>query len=448
MDQPALPLTVFEQFLLCEDRPAYPWSCFARMHFSGPIDHEAFESALRMVIPRHPLLQSRVVIQGRHLLWQRQPDVLPEIRWLPGKTGQAFPPAPYQNLRNEVGLRLFVVEDGESCDVTAQFHHACCDGVGIQTLLSDLLVAYALAKGARTDRVRLPTLDADRLARRGSYGLTFWKLAAMLPRQAAGLPGAFQFFARSPSPLLPHQAAPNEDLPPRAYPATLTYTFAQSETTALNDAAGRLNVTVNDLLTRNLYLALSDWRVRHKAGDVDDWLRVMIPTNLRSARDRLQPATNMVGAIFLDRRGRDFGNPAKLLGGIATELRLTQKYGLGMIFLYALHVLGVIPNGLQSIARQNRCMVSAILSNLGRPLLRCPVPREGGRLVSGNLVLQRTDGAVPLPPYNCVSFTAMEYARRLSMTLHYDPRVLSVAQADDLLSTFVRHVQETASDKQ
>jgi hypothetical protein len=39
-----LHLTVFERFLLCEDRPAYPWSCFARLQFSGRIDRQAFES--------------------------------------------------------------------------------------------------------------------------------------------------------------------------------------------------------------------------------------------------------------------------------------------------------------------------------------------------------------------------------------------------------------------
>ena len=439
-----LPLTVFEELLFWENRPAFPLSCFARLQLSGRIDRQAFEAAVRTVMPRHPLLRSHVEAQGRRLFWKPQPDALPEVRWLSGPTGRLFPPTTYQDLRNEIGLRLLVVENGDSCDVTAQFHHACCDGVGIQALLSDILVAYALAKGAHSNRLRLPDLEPGRLERRGAYGLGFTKLAGMLPRQVIGLAGAARFFARSPSPVLPHRPPNDDDPAPEGYPATRTHVFSQDETTSLNEAAKHLDVTVNDLLARDLYLALGKWRARQGAGNDDEWMRVMIPMNLRSMQDKLLPAANMVGAVFLDRRGRDLGDARQLLAGIARELELIRENGLGLIFIYALHVLGIVPRGLRSIARRGTCMTSSIFSNLGRPLLRCPLPREGGLLVSGNLVLERTDGAVPLVPFACMSATVMEYARRLSMTFHYDPRCVTAAQADDLAAAFVHRVRSTA----
>jgi len=440
-----LPLTVFEEFLLWEDRPAYPWSCFARLQFTGRIDRDAFQSAVQMVMPRHPLLTSRLEMSGRRPSWSVQPDALPEINWLSGPTGQSLPAARQQDLRKEIGLRLFVVESGDSCDVTAQFHHACCDGVGIQSFGNDLVIAYALAKGMRSRRLQLPALDPARLARRGAYGLTFWKLLRMLPEQVLGLPGVGQFFSRSPAPVLPHRAPPDDGPHPAGFPATCTHTFTREETAALGRAAQQLNVTANDLLIRDLYLALDEWRTRHGARDNDEWLRVMVPMNLRSAQDRLLSAANAVGSVFLDRRGRDFDDPAQLLAGIAHELRLIRDHRLGLIFIYALHLLSLLPRGLRYIARRDRCVVSSIFSNLGRPLARCPLPRENGRLVVGDLVLERMDGTAPLRPYNCATFTVMEYARRLSMMLYYDPRVVSAAQADDLAAAFARRLRATMS---
>ena len=60
-----LPLTAFEEFLIWEDRPAYPWSIFARLRFSGRIDRRAFESAVEAIMPCHPLLISRLQMRGR-----------------------------------------------------------------------------------------------------------------------------------------------------------------------------------------------------------------------------------------------------------------------------------------------------------------------------------------------------------------------------------------------
>ncbi len=443
MNPLTLPLTVFEEFLLWADRPAYPCSCFARLQFSGRIDRRAFESAVQAVMPRHPLLASRLEMRGRRPYWRAQPDALPAIRWLSGPTGQSLPAAAHQDLRKEIGLKLFVVENGGSCDVTAQFHHACCDGVGIQAFGNDLLIAYALARGAQSKRLQLPELDSSRLARRGAYGLTFWNLLKLLPGQIAGLEGARQFFSRGPSPLLPHRTLPDDDPPPAGFPATRTITLTREETAALSRASTRLNVTVNDLLARDLYMALGEWRARHGAGHDDEWLRMMVPMNLRSAQDRLLSAANAVGSIFLDRRRRDIADPNQLLAGIARDLQLIREKRLGLIFIYALHVLSLLPGGLRRMARRDRCLVSSIFSNLGRPLLRCPLPRVDGRIVADDLILERMDGTAPLHPYSCATFTTMEYARRLSSMLYYDPRVVGAVQADDLVATFLRRVRAT-----
>jgi len=441
----SLPLTTFEEYLLWEDRLSYPWSCFARLQFTGQIDRKALETALRAVMPRHPLLASRLERRGGRPFWNVQPGAMPQIEWLAGPTGGALPAAGRQDLREEIGLRLFVTENGASCDVTLQFHHACCDGAGIEVFVNDLLIAYALARSAAPSRLRLPKLDSGRLARRGTYGLTCRKLLTILPRQVRGLWGAGQFFARSPAPLLPHRALPDDDPPPNGYPATCTHVFTREESAAFHKAARRLNVTSNDLLIRDVFVALAQWRVRHGAGDDGAWLRMMVPMNLRSRADRLLPAANGVGSVFLDRRGRDFADPGQLLAGIARELQFIKDRELGLIFIYTLNLLGLIPGGLRINARRDQCTVSSIFSNIGMPLRRCPLPRENGRLVAGDVVLEQIDGTVPIRPYNCVSFLVNDYAHRLSVMLHYDPRQVSEIQADDLAATFARCVRATAA---
>ena len=179
--------------------------------------------------------------------------------------------------------------------------------------------------------------------------------------------------------------------------------------------------------------------------DDDAWLRMMVPVDLRTPGDRLLPAANMVGSVFLDRRGGDFADPAKLLSGIAGELQDTKDNRLGLVFIYSLRALGLLPGGLKRNARRDWCSVSSIFSNMGRLGRRCPLPKDNGRHVAGDAILELIEGVAPIRPYNCVTFLATEYAGRLTMTLHYDPRPVGPAQADDLAATFARRVLATVS---
>ena len=47
----------------------------------------------------------------------------------------------------------------------------------------------------------------------------------------------------------------------------------------------------------------------------------------------------------------------------------------------------------------------------------------------------------PVRPYSCVTIAVALYARKLGITLHYDPRPLTEEQATDLLEIYVRRIQ-------
>ncbi len=69
-----------------------------------------------------------------------------------------------------------------------------------------------------------------------------------------------------------------------------------------------------------------------------------------------------------------------------------------------------------------------------------PLPRQDDCIVAGNVTLEDADFIAPLRPYSCVTVVVALYARKLSVTLHYDPRPLSYEQATDLLETYVRRI--------
>jgi hypothetical protein len=247
--------------------------------------------------------------------------------------------------------------------------------------------------------------------------------------------------------VLPHDVLPCDDPPPEHYPATRTHVFTAEETARLREAAKQSRTTVNDLLIRDVFLTLGTWRAENGVEDDESWLRMMVPFNLRTSSDRSLSAANIVSSVFLDRQGQDFDQPEALLESVQDEMNLIKDNKLGYTFIFSLKVFSLLPNGLKNNARQDRCSSSCIFTNMGRPLIRCPLPREEGRLVAGNVRLERIDGTAPLRPYNCVTFNALEYARRLTFILHYDARIVSEAQADDLMATFVSRLRETLAEE-
>jgi NRPS condensation-like uncharacterized protein len=431
-----------EEFLFWEDRPAYPWCCFVRMHFAGQLERPAFEAAVHTTLQRHPLLSSLVQKQGRkHLVWVAVARPEPRIQWQTAPTGGPFPPATHLDLQQEIGCRFHVVVDDQASELVIQFHHACCDGAGMFLFFHDLLLAYALAQGANSERVRLLPIDQQLLVGRGKYGLTLGQLVRMLPKQLVGLQGVRQFLMRTPCPVIPHQVADNEDPPPAEYPAVLGRVFDIADTAAFQAAAVQLGVTVNDLLIRDLFLALSEWRTRQNLPADDGWLRMTIPMNLRTAQDRGLPAANVVSSVFLDRRSADFSDPERLLRSVHEEMELIKRNRLGYTFVFSTHLVRQLPGGLRKQVRADKCTVSCVFSNLGKLTARTSLPRRGGCVVAGNVILQGLDLVAPIRPYACVALSTAIYTRKLLISLHYDPRPLTGAQAADLLDTFERRIR-------
>lgn len=437
-----VPFTTLEEWLFWEDRPAYPWTCFSRLHFTGQLDRTAFEAAVREALGRHPLFSAKARFRDRmHLEWVVQEDPQPAIVWESGPVGGPFPAATPLNLFHEIGIRFHVVSDGRACDVVIQFHHACCDGIGFLTFLDDLLIAYTLALGTAPANLCLPALEPEKLASRNRLGLTLGKAIRMAPGQASALLQAARFLLRSPAPIVPHQPAGDDDPVPAGYPAVLSGVLDRQELSGLRKVAARDGAWLNDLLARELFLALAEWRARWNVPGDDEWLRLMIPMNLRTPADSRLPAASLASFVCLDRRRQDFEDSEHLLQGIHKEMSVAVDRQRGFTFVFSCGLVNLIPGRLKAHIRKSRCQVSTVLTNLGKCFARSPLPRRGGRLVVGDATLEGFDSAAPIRPYTCASFAATTYANRLTITLHYDPRPLTGPQAADLLTTFLTRLR-------
>jgi len=439
------PLVPFEAYMLLDDRPAYPMNFFIRLRFSGRFDRPALKSALATAVARHPLLAACVRQRGRQRFdWVAAEPPEPRLDWSNGSSTDDYPHCPGIDLRTEPGLRLRVLETEEATDLLLQFHHCCCDGLAAYAFVGDLLVAYDLAHGGGSKRAKLRPLDQERLRQRGTFGLTPGKFLRMAHQQVTGLLGVWNFFTHAPVPVIPHQTQPADSPLPEAFPTAYTDQFDRSDSTRLRKAAKLQGVTVNDLLARDLFLALADFRSRHGAPDERQWLRFSIPVNLRTAGDRRLPAANVVSMVFLDRRPDRFGSPGGLLKGIHEQVQRIRRRQLGLTFVLSLRAFQTLPGGLSRATRDDRCTATCVLTNVGAPLAGVRLPRRDGRIVTGNMVLESVDSLAPIRPYTCAAFAVTRYAHKLLITLNYDPRPLSAGQAKNLLATFMRYARESA----
>jgi hypothetical protein len=429
-----LPLVPFESYMLADHRPAYPMYCIIRLRFAGRFDRPALDTAMSAALARHPLLTAIARPAGSRWVWEPA-DHSPKIDWLEAAPAESLPHLEPLDVHVTPGLRVVACEGPTQTDLTLQAHHACCDGLGVFLFAEDLLMSYAVARGLMPVESLRPIQPED-LRTRGRFGLTTAPLLKVLSRQLFGLAGARQFLMRTSEPLVWHAARPDDAPLPSNYPASWTRQLDEAQTAGLLATARTLGVTLNDLLARELFLCLARWQQRYGHGR-QGWLRLCVPMSLRTAAQDRLPAANSVGMLFLDRRPRDAAAPEQLLASIHKEMQLLKRMQLGWTFVLSLGLCQWLPGGLQRRCRNPRCMSTAVFSNLGVLFAHCPLADAQGRVRLGELTLEHMDLLTPWRPLTCATFTAWSYAKRLSFTLHYDPRVLAADEAGELLDHFV-----------
>jgi NRPS condensation-like uncharacterized protein len=439
----SLSLTPAEEFMFHDDRPAYPWSFFVRLRFSGCTDQAATEDAFRATVKRHPLTSATVVAgPGNSLWWQSRPDVDPAVQWLTSATERPFPLASRLDLRSNIGVRLLGHASEDASKLYFQFHHACCDGKGAFQFVGDWLSEYARRTCSEMSTAcKVRSLDESRLKSRQRYGLSMAQRMAELPRQLLGLSRTWRFLTQTAVPLVPGPEPLDPGTQPDRFPTALSHCFGKDQTAAILATAGEHRVTVNDLLISNLLIAFSAWRARHNIGSRHERLRLMIPVNMRTKYHDNMSAANVTSLVFVTRRGRDCSDAERLLRSVHQEMMVVKRGRLAGAFLRGLRIRRRLPGGLLAATRGQKCMVTTILTNLGPVLEDSRLPRDDDRIVAGNVVLQNADFLAPIRPLTQASFAVSTYAGRLGMNLQYDCRALSDEQARELFGVYLEQFE-------
>ncbi len=446
-----LPLAPFEEYMLLDDRPGYRMTFLVEQSFEGEIDRAAFDAGVAEALQRHPLLRANVRQSFfRRWNWVAAQNVQPLVDW-------ASYDEPVQDseelgidLRREIGVRFVVrVGNGRSRLVT-QLHHACCDGMGAIQFLSDLFVKYTrvVSPHAKVQPAFQPAegrhlKNRARLNVYSDKSMSRWRLF----RRVLGY--ARHYSAHPPVALVGSRLIAKSQTP-LAAPGTLTRTLPLSAQHALRRVARRWDVTVNELLVRELMLTIRDWNQRHGSLQDTDHISIRVPTNLRNLEHDQLPAANVVGFVAFQRSVAEMHEPERLLESIQQESQFYKRWRFGAAFLDALKVLHWIPGALRRVVNSDHSFGSAIFSCLGDPSLAIaanfPVNADGNPIF-GNLVFDDMNTAPPIRPMTHASFTTWHFSNKLRLGVRCNSAVFSQESAQELLDLFADRVVALASTR-
>ncbi len=450
-----LPLTLFERYMLLDDRPDYPMTFAIQVRFQGKADRRSFEQAVQQAVARHPLLRATVRNRwGKRPVWQPALSPPPWIDWSDHDTPIDPRAARRIDLCHQPGFRVWVRIGAETTTATFQVHHACCDGLGLLQVVGDVLAGYGAALD-QTTGCRLEELDPSLLARRDDFrveippNISRWRILRDTLAEAG------KWLLRRPVPLAvpqrlhrPRRAPGCTNLGGLSFPGILTHTFDEDETRRLRTIARQRGVTMNDLLLRDLFLLCRDWNSRHARMPPHGWLRINMPQSLRQRQHEHMPAANVMSQAFLTRQAGDCNNPERLLSGLCLETAAIKRWRLGLYFLGGLALADRLPGalrlGMWLFGRS--CHATTVLTNIGDVARRFSsrLPRQNGRVVAGNLVLQSLVGMPPLRPGTYAGFGTCIYAGELTVTVCGDFHTLEAEDLHRLLALYVDRIRQTA----
>jgi NRPS condensation-like uncharacterized protein len=442
---PPLALTPFERYMLADDRPGYPMVAVMELHFGGPLDHKKLRDALVPAIERHPLLTARICGTGMAAVWDTsQPWHVDDILQIDGEKTSL----PGINARGQIDLsrsnaaKIHVrMHQNASC-IAFWLHHAAADGLGILEFVADWLDNYDRLVKQSPEPLSRPNWAVETLVDRGR---SRWIIAAPITRWQA-LRSFFvettRWLVRRPTPL--RLASPSEQQP-SIEPELKSGTLSVEETSQLRKYADERKVTVNDVLLRDLFVAIARWQGQGKLLRRRKWLRVNVPTSLRLLGEPPLPACNVLGYIFLTHRESECFAPEQLLTTVAKEMAGVRRWNLGQMFIDGLAKAEQMPGVVRWFTSSPKCMATTVFSNLGdvRRVVRKVLERRGRYYYAGDAPLIKLLAAPPLRPGTHAVFLAATCGDEITITLRADPGKIAESEQDKLLAMFMDEIRRS-----
>ena len=419
-------LTPLETFFWYDDRPSHPMAFVIQMKLTGQVNRPALETALSAALERHPFLQATIKRAKRRSWCWVGSSTLPRMDWGTENEPILCPQGERIDLRHEVGLRVWIRQGDSQAQVTLQFHHACCDGIGAYRFIADWFALYGQQTSAGADAPELQPVELSLLRdrRMRSTELAYRNRGKEVSLRAKEDLGQ-HFGWKNRAGKLAKPIASREHTDKFKFPEIYSYTFTRAEHDQLRSAALAVGANVNDVLIAELLRTTTLWNQKQGAANPNQHVRIMVPTDLRNTDDYAMPATNIVGFVFVNRRAHECSDMDTLLPTISDESQRFQLHRTGARFNDTLVAATDFSKwSLPFLLSGETCTATAVLSNVGDPAKRftAKFPRRAGRVVMGDLVLEDITGVPPMRPGTRVTFSIFSYLRQLTISARCDPR--------------------------
>jgi hypothetical protein len=426
-----LPVVDFELYHILDDSPEYPGVFPFEVRLRGAMNRDAFAAAWRASLQRHPLLSARLSGHLRNASWIA--GTSPELHWSEEpETGYLESPA--LDLRHEPPLRAHIYAHGDLYSLRMLFHHACCDAVGAFQFIEDLLLAYDHCDRQRSGHPPWRALNATRLRVRGELGLRGYGGKLIDFYNTAAIWFALMF--RHATIVRRGVATGTASGVVRHSPWLFSEAwFSRERSDGLRQAAQRSGVTLNDLMLRDLCLAIADWN----GGPSQRWIRITVPKNLRVKEDSAMPAANVVGFAFLEHRlGRDH-DAKQLLLSIHEQMAAVKRWRLGLAYNAGLRMVCRFPRLTRWVLGRDLTFATASLSNLGTPLRESPLVHDD-RIVCGGATVEAIVCVPPVRRNTHISIATMIHCGQLVVMLIADATRFTREHRESFLEAFVNRL--------
>jgi hypothetical protein len=446
-----MPLAAFEQYMLMDEDSKSPPTFFIQFQMKGLLNLPALVEAYHEAVRRHPLLCCRVErLKGRYC-WVWSPESVRSAELNTDVWRAAKPWMRPINLFVESGVRAWgEVSDAET-EITLQFHHACCDGIGASQFLEDIAVYYARLTTTDRPLPELRPLRPEALLTRADAALrrVGWLPGSLPRRLAVMLRDSLDFLFLERKEVL--RAMPGDDNRKESEEFNLQSEYLdRAATRRLRNAASRTNVTLNDILMRDLMETMEEWNRESGGAHRRKLISVVIPTSLRGPEDDQLPAANVLGYAFPVRTRKEMRDSQMLLTDLGEEMQKFMAAQYGWLFVQGLMIAQRIPF-LMSLSRmmlRHQCMGMAVLSHMGNRLnsisSRLNTVGEGIRV--GNMILTEIRCVPPLRRGTHAAAATYIFGGRLMVNLRCDPATFGVCQTRQLLDRYVARLKRSADE--
>lgn len=434
-------------YFLSDDSHEYPMSFFLELEFSGTIDREKFDVALKQAIFRHPLLMS-IIQPGKHDLpcWTLAPDQMPQVCWGKigepiGVEGKAYERAAldsdgdFIDIQKTPGLRIWARETVGSVRMTLQFHHSACDGTGAYRFVGDLLACYMQQLPSCDGKVELGDFDPSQLKVRASKMRSIRINDSEWRKLKVALKEAWMHVGTRVTPLKKPDAQPEC----KTLPGMVQHEFSAEDLAVMRHEATDQGATLNDWFLCKMFQAARDWNGSYRSGGK---LRLLVPADMRDGNDFEMPACNMTACTFITRRAAEIDDQTTLLESIRHDTLAIKKGIPQRAFVNAI-TSAMQGSLLPWIMNRNKCMATAVVSNAGDPSRRftCKLPKQRGKVHCDEFTLESITGVPPLRRHTRSTLSVSTYGRKLVVSMRCDPYLFTRDDSQQLLDRFCKRLQ-------